>query len=317
MNAHPVSVVIPVYNGAAYIDQSIASVVAQTLEDWLLFVVDNRSTDATPRLAQKWAKKDSRIQLVRCDNFVGALENHERGFRIAAPHATYCKVVQADDLLFPDCLRSMVRLGEQSPSVGVVSAYRVNGDTVDLRELEPSSSTFSGAEILRRSLLRQISVTGSPTSLLIRSDLILKREPFWDCSFWHADKEAPYWCLTQSDFGIVHRVLTLTRRQRGTRMEWSDLVNTTDPENVRLLLRYGPSVLSPSGFRKRLRRDLAQLLEYHVRQRLRPSRRKDEAFQRFHHRALGSLLSEANDQAEVRLTLALIRPLLNADFAET
>ena len=100
-------------------------------------------------------------------------------------------------------------------------------------------------------------------------------------------------------------------------MEWSDLVNTTDPENIRLLLRYGPFALSPSGFRKRLRRDLAQLLEYHIRQRLRPSRRKDEAFQRFHHRALDSLLSEANDQEEVRLTLALIRPLLNADFAET
>ena len=229
-----VSVLVPVHNGAAFIDQAIASVAAQTFPDWVLFVVDNQSTDSTPDIVTRWRELDSRINLIICEEFVGADENHERGFRMVAHEAKYCKVLQADDLLFPDCLERMVGVAERFPSVGVVSSYRVNGDTVDLRELPTTKESFDGREILRRSLRREVSLTGSPTTLLIRSDLIAARDPFWDCSFlWHPDKEAPYWCFTQADFGMVHKVLTFTRRQPGTMAEWSTLANTGEPEHIR------------------------------------------------------------------------------------
>jgi glycosyltransferase involved in cell wall biosynthesis len=303
-----VSILVAVHNGAALINETIASVVAQSFGDWIMFVVDNASVDGTREIVGSWMASDSRIRLIEFDEFVGGNENHERGFRLIANEAKYCKVLEADDLLFSDCLERMVSLAERFPSVGVVGAYRVSGDMIDMRELPIERETFDGREILCRTLRHQISVTGAPTSLLIRSDLIAARNPFWDCSFEHTDKEAPLWCFTQADFGMVHNVLTFTRRQSGTRAGWSTLINTRAPEDLRLLLRYGPSVLP--DYRRQLRRELRDFLWFHLRQRVRPDRRRDEEFHRFHRDALDAIVLEAHGNPEVRLAAVLIRSLL-------
>ena len=150
-----VSVLVPVHNGGDLIHESIASVVAQSFQDWIMFVVDNASVDGTREIVENWTLSDSRIQLLQFDEFMDGNENHERGSRIVANEAKYCKVLQADDLLFPDCLERMVSLAERFPSVGVVGAYRVSGDAIDMRELPIMQDVFDGREILRRTLLHR------------------------------------------------------------------------------------------------------------------------------------------------------------------
>lgn len=67
-----ISVVMPAYNAAHYIEQAIRSVQAQTMENWELIVVDDCSTDNTIQLVQKIAVEDDRIHLLLNDVNQGA-----------------------------------------------------------------------------------------------------------------------------------------------------------------------------------------------------------------------------------------------------
>ena len=63
-----VSVIVPAFNARPYLDETIASVVAQSLSDWELVVVDDGSTDGSADVADGWARRDTRVQLVRQTN---------------------------------------------------------------------------------------------------------------------------------------------------------------------------------------------------------------------------------------------------------
>ena len=56
-----VSVVMPAYNTSPYLRKCLDSVLAQTLDDFELIVVDDGSTDSTVRIVQEYAARDSRI----------------------------------------------------------------------------------------------------------------------------------------------------------------------------------------------------------------------------------------------------------------
>lgn len=60
-----VSIVLPVYNGARYLPESLASVVAQTYPHWELVCVDDTSTDATPDILAEWAAREPRMRVIR------------------------------------------------------------------------------------------------------------------------------------------------------------------------------------------------------------------------------------------------------------
>jgi teichuronic acid biosynthesis glycosyltransferase TuaG len=66
MSAEPViSVVTPVHNGSAWLAEAIKSVLAQTLTEFELLVVDDGSTDASPDIAAAFSNQDSRVRLIR------------------------------------------------------------------------------------------------------------------------------------------------------------------------------------------------------------------------------------------------------------
>lgn len=59
-----ISIVVPVYNAAKYLPRTIASVQAQTYEDWELLLVNDGSTDNSVQIIEQYANKDSRIKLI-------------------------------------------------------------------------------------------------------------------------------------------------------------------------------------------------------------------------------------------------------------
>ncbi len=60
-----VSVVLPTYNGARYLAESVQSVIAQTFQDWELIIVDDCSTDETPQIIEHFVQQDPRIRSIR------------------------------------------------------------------------------------------------------------------------------------------------------------------------------------------------------------------------------------------------------------
>ena len=125
-----VSIVTPVHNGADHLVECIESVLAQTHTNWEYTIVDNCSTDGTLTIAQQYAAKDSRIRVYVNHQFLEAIPNHNVAMRQLSRSSKYCKVVFADDWLFPGCLEEMVAVAEEHPGVGIVGALGLMGNNV-------------------------------------------------------------------------------------------------------------------------------------------------------------------------------------------
>src|SRR5699024_3182846 len=105
------SVLIPVYNVAAYLEECLTSVVNQTLKDLQIILIDDGSTDASAEIAARFAAQDERIQLIHQENRgLGAVRN--RGVRLA--RGAYLTFLDSDDTLPRDALRALVDSLEHS-----------------------------------------------------------------------------------------------------------------------------------------------------------------------------------------------------------
>jgi glycosyltransferase involved in cell wall biosynthesis len=250
-----VSVVTPVYNGAEYLEECIESVLNQTHENWEYVVVDNCSSDGTLELARRYESQDPRVRLVAADIFVGPIENQNRAVREISPASKYTKVLHADDWLFPECLARMVELAEDNPTVGVVSAYRLEETRVTLDGLPHSITVLPGREMARSTLLANPYpfLFGSPSSVLIRSDLIRARDPFYnEDNPWDEDTEACLESLKVSDFGFVHQVLTFSRRPEGSPFSQHTHLGAYLPGEIKLLEKFGRTFLTEAEYERRL-----------------------------------------------------------------
>ncbi len=309
-----VSVTTPVYNGEDYLEECIQSVLRQTYSDWEYVIVDNCSTDRSATIAQNMAAQDSRIRLVQATEFVAALDSHNRAMRAVDPRSRYCKVLHADDWLYPRCLEEMVGVAERHPSVGVVSSFRLVGNRVEQESpMSYSQTVMPGRDLVRWELFGPQGiawVTGSPTTLLIRTDLVLASNEFYDRTVWHSDTEAAYRVLMDSDFGFVPQVLTYTRRHATNLMTFSQRVWSFRSRDLRLLIRYGRRLLSPYEYRTTLRRWLFRYGYWLAKQALRPERRQQQEFHDFHRREIEYMLNEPGLDTQSRILLSLFRYLL-------
>jgi glycosyltransferase involved in cell wall biosynthesis len=247
-----VSVVTPFYNTDKYLTDSIESVLNQSYENWEYILVNNCSTDKSYEIAYDYAKSDSRIKVYSNDIFLSQVENYNRSLKLISSDSKYCKMVQADDWIFPNCLMEMVKVAESDCSVGIVGAYRIDDKLVNCDGLPYPSTVVSGKEICRQSLLKGLAVFGSVTSLLLRSDIVRSRYPFFCESSRHEDTEACFEILKNYNFGFVHKVLTFTRRENES---ISSTIRRYDPYYFLamyiIIQKYGLYYLDESEFNKR------------------------------------------------------------------
>src|SRR6516164_7302008 len=124
-----VSVVTPFYNTAPYLAQCIESVLAQSYPEFEYILVDNCSTDGSTEIAESYARRDPRIRLIRRSQFLSQVQNYNAALAEISEKSKYCKIVQADDIIFSDCLQQMVKAFAQSEKIGLVSSYSLQGDT--------------------------------------------------------------------------------------------------------------------------------------------------------------------------------------------
>jgi glycosyltransferase involved in cell wall biosynthesis len=210
-----VSVVTPFFNTAAYLAECIESVLAQNYSQFEYVLLDNCSTDGSSEIAAAYASRDSRIRLIRCSQFFSQLANYNRALAEISPDSAYCKIVQADDWIFPECLESMVQAFEQSESIGLVSSYWLDGNQLDGSGLSPRITMISGKDCARWYLRTGTCLFASPTQVMYRSSLVRNHEAFYNVSFpsgSFADFQKHMEILEHWDFGFVHGVLSFSRR---------------------------------------------------------------------------------------------------------
>lgn len=264
-----ISVVTPVYNGAAYLRQCIESVLNQTYQNWDYVIVNNASTDDTLKIANEYASKDGRVRVCTNKTLLPIIANHNRAFSLISPLSKYCKDVSADDWLFPECLERMVDVAEANPSVGVVGSYQLSGGGSNWRawrvrwaELPYPSTVIPGREVCRMQMLGGPYVFGSPTSLMYRSDLVRAEAEFYPNASPNADTSACYRCLQQTDFGFVHQVLSYERIHGEAISSSCRSLNSYESSRLNDLLNYGSSFLSPEELNTRVQEVLANYYRF-------------------------------------------------------
>jgi glycosyltransferase involved in cell wall biosynthesis len=211
-----VSVVTPFYNTKKYLVECVESVLQQSYHNWEYILVDNCSSDGSSEVVQYFTQRYSeKIRLVQTKTFLTQAENYNYALTLIAPESKYCKVVQADDWLFPECISQMVGVAEAHPSVAIVSAYELAGNMVDLEGVPYSSSEITGREACRLYYLDGKYLFGTPTSLLIRSDIVRKRVPFYEEKYApFEDAHACFDLFRYHNLGFVHQLLTYSRRDQ-------------------------------------------------------------------------------------------------------
>jgi len=117
-----VSVVTPVYNGEAYFDTAIPSILGQSRDDFEFIIVDDGSQDRTPQFLRELAAKDSRVLPFFPGRlgFAGACN-----FGVAQARGEYIARQDFDDRSYPERLRLQVELLDREPRIGVVGGYYV------------------------------------------------------------------------------------------------------------------------------------------------------------------------------------------------
>jgi glycosyltransferase involved in cell wall biosynthesis len=243
-----VSVVIPVYNGAAYLPECIDSILAQTHQNWDCVIVNNCSTDNSSEIAQCYAAKHPRIRVYENEQLLRAVPNFNVGLRQISAGSKYCKIVFADDWIFPECLERMVAVGEAHPSVGIIGAYGLQGRQVMWAGLPYSRNFVSGREVCRKLYLEDLYVFGTGTSVLYRASLVREHNPFYNESNLHADSEVCLALLRTWDFGFVNQVLSYTRVRPGSLTSFTNEVNTLIAGRLHDLVTYGRDYLTAQEF---------------------------------------------------------------------
>lgn len=149
-----VSIIMPAYNAARHIAESIDSVLAQTYPAWELVVVDDGSTDDTRQVVAGYRARDERIRYVYQDN---ARQGRARNNGIAHAAGAYVAFLDSDDLWVPHKLAVQVQALEQHRADLVFADAHVFADRFDpaaatagtLPTLHTGRGVFAGDEGLR------------------------------------------------------------------------------------------------------------------------------------------------------------------------
>lgn len=143
-----ISVIIPVYNVAAYLPQCMESLLCQSYRALEILLIDDGSTDSSGALCDAYAAKDRRIRVIHKENG-GAASAKNTGLRYAT--GEYLSFVDSDDYLEPDAYAFLVEQLEEHDADVIQSGYRdVFPDHSEDRVTSAEVCQYEPAEYLRR-----------------------------------------------------------------------------------------------------------------------------------------------------------------------
>ncbi|MBI3344759.1 MAG: glycosyltransferase family 2 protein [Gammaproteobacteria bacterium] len=209
-----VSICIPTYNGARYLESCLDSVLSQTYKDIEILLVDDGSTDATFEILERYAASDQRIRLARNEQNRGLVDNWNHCIELA--HGEWIKFVFQDDLIAPGCLERLVAASAQDVFfVACKRNYLFDEDTTkDVRQfyfdnqrlidnIFSESGRISAQDYCQLALARiGMNFVGEPTSVMLRKSVFDQYGLFNPHLIMSCDLE--YWTRVAIHTGLVY-----------------------------------------------------------------------------------------------------------------
>jgi glycosyltransferase involved in cell wall biosynthesis len=135
LTANPqISVVMPVHNGLPFLDESIKSILAQTLSDFEFVILDDASTDGSVELLREWEKRDPRIRLHTSSKRLGLAGSSNAV--VSKTRTPILARMDADDIAHPDRLRRQLDIMDSRPDIAVIGSL-CNGIDASGRIVRP------------------------------------------------------------------------------------------------------------------------------------------------------------------------------------
>jgi len=208
-----VSLCVPTYGRARFLGETIESALAQTMPDFELIIVDDKSPDDTPDVVSGYS--DRRIRYLRNDVNRGIPDNLNVTFSLA--RGKYVLLLEDHDLLDPTYLERTTDLLERHPNVGFATTAIL---TIDQEGKPVALWTSKLPEVMRgrRLLRRLLTRTTCPFSVttLIRRELLGNEPPFDPRYWWYADQNLWMRLASRGDFGyIAEPLLKMRTREAG------------------------------------------------------------------------------------------------------
>lgn len=150
-----VSIVMPAYNAASTIADSINSVLAQTRSDWVLYVVDDCSTDDTALIVAEFSGKDKRVIYIKQPHNSGVAEARNAALRASA--GKYIAFLDSDDIWFPEKLAEQVALLEKGYDVVATNYIRFSGHISNRLEEVKRKENFSYFDMLQQNQIGNLT----------------------------------------------------------------------------------------------------------------------------------------------------------------
>ncbi len=117
MQIPEISVIIPVFNAAPFLQESIESILNQTFSDFELIVLNDKSTDESLEIIKKFQSKDNRIIIFDKDQNVGPANLRNEG--INAARGEFIALMDADDIAIPTRFEKQLTVLKNNPEIGV------------------------------------------------------------------------------------------------------------------------------------------------------------------------------------------------------
>jgi glycosyltransferase involved in cell wall biosynthesis len=208
-----VSLVIPAYNNAAYIADTMDSVLAQTFTDLEVIVADHSSTDETGAVLDRYATDPRVTVLTPTPAGGGAIANWNRVSEAAT--GEYIKLVCGDDLLVPQAVEKQVAALDDNPSAVLAAARRAIVDAhgtalIGARGLGPLTGHRRGPDAIRATVRAGTNLFGEPACVLMRRDR-LEQTGWWGPAAYLLDEEAYVRVLLTGDFIGIGETLAAFR----------------------------------------------------------------------------------------------------------
>ncbi len=226
-NAVPVSVCLPIYNGALYIRDAIHSILNQTVIPQEIIVSDSGSSDGSENIVREEARWAQAKLIILPTKTPGMVANWNSAIRAAS--GKYIKFLFQDDLLHSNCLEEMVKVAESDKRIGLVFSPRellvepsAENDPLTkwLQKYQNLSAAFGnlktnqpGSLLLRSSELLQqpLNKIGEPTAVLVRTDLFGNVGLFNENMRQLVDMEMWVRLMATSHVGYIPRALSSVR----------------------------------------------------------------------------------------------------------
>ncbi len=129
MNSHAappmVSIIMPAYNAASYLAETITSVLNQTYANWELLVLDDASTDDTLAVARQF-ETDPRVHVIPCEKIGSPAGVRNRGLQRC--RGDFITFMDADDVYYSDALQALVEALYRHPQWHAVYGFKQNMD---------------------------------------------------------------------------------------------------------------------------------------------------------------------------------------------